>query len=598
MKKVLFLIAASLFGAGLSAQTIVSTTPQNRNAIIEELTGFQCQWCPAGHKVVNELMEANPGRIVGINVHAGVFSTNSPYNTEEGAAYDAQANPDGYPAGTVNRHVFTGNSTSLGRNQFEAASQTIMNMASPVNVAAVGRVDETTREVTLHIEIYYTGNSSVETNYLNVAVLQNNVMGQQSGGAAHYPEMMENGQYRHMHMLRKMLTGTWGTAIPATQGTFIDTTITWTVPQSIGQVPVPSLSDLDFVVFVAEGHQEIITGVKATVITETPVISAFKVYQVADCGLDYQPYVTITNSTERDFNTFYLNYDGEEIGYSKNIPSFQSDTINLPIHTIEVSGQPVQNCVTTKTVSLARCITADSDEETVTVNSASKSITFADFNIYTAEGPFTLKVGYDAYGSECKVSLFNQANCSNVWTEGPWQDIPGFNPNTLQYISQIPDARYSFLNFSPASAGLYIIRALDTYGDGWGWTNNTNVSGLWLSNNNGEVFALPMGYSNGDSFSQLDFYLNVTNDGDGSHVGIEDAEPVVEFSVYPNPATDRLAISGVNGLNEVSVIDVTGRTVMTLGATNSIDVSGLAAGVYVVRIATEQGIGMQKFVKE
>jgi hypothetical protein len=37
---------------------------------------------------------------------------------------------------------------------------------------------------------------------------------------------------------------------------------------------------------------------------------------------------------------------------------------------------------------------------------------------------------------------------------------------------------------------------------------------------------------------------------------------------------------------------------MTLGATNSIDVSGLAAGVYVVRIATEQGIGMQKFVKE
>jgi PTS system fructose-specific IIC component len=104
--------------------------------------------------------------------------------------------------------------------------------------------------------------------------------------------------------------------------------------------------------------------------------------------------------------------------------------------------------------------------------------------------------------------------------------------------------------------------------------------------------------ASGDSFSSLDFYLNVTNDGDGSHVGIEDAEPVVEFSVYPNPATDRLAISGVNGLNEVSVIDVTGRTVMTLGATNSIDVSGLAAGVYVVRIATEQGIGMQKFVKE
>ena len=598
MKKVLFLFAASLLSVGVWAQTIVSTTPQNRNAIIEELTGYQCLWCPAGHKIVNELMESNPGRIIGINVHAGYFSQGSPYNTEEGAAYDSQANPDGYPAGTVNRHVFSGNSTSLGRGQFAAASQTIMNMPSPVNVAAIGRVDETTREVSLHIEIYYTGNSTVGTNYLNVAVLQNNVMGQQSGGAANYPEMMENGQYRHMHMLRKMLTGTWGTAIPATQGTFIDTTITWTVPQSIGQVAVPSLSDLDFVVFVAEGHQEIITGVKATVITDKPVISSFKVYQVDDCSLSYQPYVTITNSTERDFNTFYLNYDGEEIGYAKNIPSFQSDTINLPIYTIAVKGQPVQNCVTTKTVNLDRCVTADSQEETVTVNSDTKSITFADFNIYTAEGPFTLKVGLDAYASESKVSFLNQANCNAIWTEGPWQDISGFNPNNIRYISQIPDARYKFIKFSPATAGLYILRALDTYGDGWGWTNNTNVSGLWLNNSSSEIFALPMGYTNGESFSSLDFYLNVTNSGDGSHVGIADAEPVVEFSVYPNPAANYLTINGVNGLREVSVIDVTGRTVMTLGATNSIDVSSLAAGVYMVRVATEQGVGMQKFVKE
>jgi hypothetical protein len=596
MKKALLLFAATLLSAGAWAQTIVSTQPQNRNVIIEELTGFRCQWCPAGHKIVNDLMEAYPGQITGINVHAGGFSQNSPYNTTYGEAYDTQADPDGYPAGTVNRHVFQDlepGTTALGRQYFEPASLQIMNMPSPVNVAAVGRFNETNRTVELHIEIYYTGNSAVSTNYLNVAVLQNNVMGQQSGGDANYPEMMENGLYRHMHMLREMLTGTWGEPIPATQGTFIDTTIVWTVPQAIGQVPIPDLNDLDFVVFIAEGHQEIITGVKAMIITEKPAVSSFKVYQYQDCGLYYQPYVVVTNTTESDLTNFVFDYNGETITSNKTINSFDRDTINMPLYGIELSGAPVQSCTATKTVSLVSCETLDGSG--IAVNSPAKTITFADFNIYSTDGPFRLKVGIDCYGAEASVALVDQASCTPVWTEGPWSNVSPGNP---QYVSQIPDARYYFYTFSPSTPGLYILRAIDSYGDGWTWTNNTNTSGLWLTNASGEIFSLPMGYTNGEAFSQLDFYLNVTNSGDGSHVDIYDADPVVDFSIYPNPATDRLSISGVETVREVSVLDIAGRTVMTLVNTNSVDVSGLSAGVYMVRIATENGIGVQKFVKE
>ena len=94
MKKVLLSAVAILFAGTMMAQTIVSTTPQNRNAIIEELTGINCVWCPAGHKVVNEILADYPDRVVGINVHAGYFSQGSPYNTTHGTAYDNQANPD------------------------------------------------------------------------------------------------------------------------------------------------------------------------------------------------------------------------------------------------------------------------------------------------------------------------------------------------------------------------------------------------------------------------------------------------------------------------------------------------------------------------
>ena len=495
----------------------------------------------------------------------------------------------------MNRHVFSGNSIALGRGDFEQASTTIMAMSSPVNVAAVGTMDAANRQVTLHIEIYYTANSNVATNYLNVAVLQNNVLGPQTGGAANYPEMMENGQYRHMHMLRDMLTGTWGVAIPATQGTFIDTTIVYNVPQAIGQVEIPDLNDLDFVVFVAEGHKEILTGVKAMIITDAPALSSFKVYQTEDCGLSYQPYVTITNSTENDLTGFNFNYNGTPVTSYKTIESFQTDTINMPIYTIAVTGDAVQNCVTTKTVILEDCEMLDGT--TVPVNSVQKSVTFADFNIYTVAGPMLLDVAVDGYGNECSVALLNQSSCTAEWTwhEDSWTNI---GPQSAQYISQLYDGRHSWLRFNPATPGVYILRILDSYGDGWRWTNNDNPSGVWLSDANGSVISDPWGYTNGPSFSQYDYYLNVTTSGDGSHVDIDDVMSEVNFNVYPNPASDRLNISCNEAIREVSVIDMAGRTVINTRAEQNINVSGLATGVYMVRVVTENGTGIQKFVKE
>jgi hypothetical protein len=596
MKKALFLFAASLLSAGVWAQTIVSTQPQNRNVIIEEFTGVNCQYCPDGHRIVNEIIEANPGRVAGINIHQGYYAQNSPYTTVYGDALAEQTGLQGYPAGTVNRHVFSGNSTALGRNSFAQASDVIMDMESPVNVAVVGRIDEANRQVTLHIEVYYTGNSTVTTNYLNIAVLQNNVMGQQTGGSTWYPEMVENGQYRHMHMLRELLTGQWGQAIPATQGTFIDTTIVYNVPQSIGQVEIPDLNDLDFVVFVAEGHQEILTGVKATIITDAPALSSFKVYQTGDCSLTYQPYVTINNSTESAFTNFVFNYDGGTFTSNKVIPSFQMDTINLPLYTIDVTGSAVQQCAVTKTISLTSCETTEGAG--FTVNSAAKSVTFAEFNIYTVAGPFMARIGVDAYRSEAGVQFIQQGNCQTLWTENNFgSDI---STQGAQRISQLPNATYFNINFSPAEAGLYIFRATDAYGDGWNMTNNSVPSGIWISDGSGNQFVSESwGYSAAPAFSTLDFYLNVTNAGDGNHtVGINDVDGNVAFSIYPNPVTDRLSINCNEAVREISVMDISGRTVMTLSNTNSIDVSGLATGVYMLRVATENGVSVQKFVKE
>lgn len=72
------------------------------------------------------------------------------------------------------------------------------------------------------------------------------------------------------------------------------------------------------------------------------------------------------------------------------------------------------------------------------------------------------------------------------------------------------------------------------------------------------------------------------------------------FAVYPNPANNVLNILPKNGnaINYFSISDLNGRTVASGNLTNnSIDVSSLSQGVYLVTIETEEGKGTSKFVK-
>ncbi len=96
------------------AQLRVSTTSGNKKAIIEEFTGIHCGWCPDGHKIASQLVQANPGNVYSINIHTAAFATPSgtelDFRTTEGTqiAGIPNMNVTGYPTGSVNRHVFPG----------------------------------------------------------------------------------------------------------------------------------------------------------------------------------------------------------------------------------------------------------------------------------------------------------------------------------------------------------------------------------------------------------------------------------------------------------------------------------------------------------
>jgi hypothetical protein len=257
MKKISAFTLMMLFAVLLSAQSLTTNQPLNKNVVLEEYTGIHCTYCPDGHAIAASILANHPGRVTVIAIHQGSFASPSAgepdYRTIFGDPLAAQTGLTGYPSGTVNRHVFAANKTALSRGDWGASSEIILQQPSPVNVGVESSFDAGTRLLTVHVELYYTASSTATSNFINVALLQDHIFGPQTGGGA-------GNNYEHMHMLRHLITGQWGDEVTTTsQGTLIDRTYTYTIPADYNGVPcVPE--DCQVSVFVAEGHQEILSG--------------------------------------------------------------------------------------------------------------------------------------------------------------------------------------------------------------------------------------------------------------------------------------------------------------------------------------------------
>ena len=68
----------------ISAQTIVSTSPENKNAIVEESTAIHCSYCPDGHAILNQMIDQNPDDVFVIKFHEGGYATGEEMKTPSG----------------------------------------------------------------------------------------------------------------------------------------------------------------------------------------------------------------------------------------------------------------------------------------------------------------------------------------------------------------------------------------------------------------------------------------------------------------------------------------------------------------------------------
>lgn len=548
-------IFTKLFLMGLApiaayGQTIVSTAPENRKAILEEFTGIHCVYCPQGHAIAEQILNNNPGNAFAINIHQGGYATpgsgEPDFRTTFGNGIAGQTGLTGYPAGTVNRHNFPGfemgnsGTTAMGRGEWMAAANQIMDLPSYLNMAVEASIDLDSRELTVHVESYYTGDSPQSSNFLNVALLQNNTLGPQTGGN-------QGNNYNHMRRLVHMVTGQWGEEInTTTEGSFVDRTYTYTIPEDYNTIPV-ILSDMELVVFMTETHQEIISGNGAFPsligLEYQNDVALNAIHEISNtCNNVMGPVVEIENNGENPITSATIEYSfnsGEAHTYNwiGNLTSLHTATIQLP--EVAFSLQEVNTLN----------VTINTNDQNTSNNSLNTEFNKAK---ESSSVNVTLQLQTDGQGNQTR------------WT------VKSSDGTTVASAYGYPSNQEQNVDIELPGEDCYSFTLTDT--------GNNGGASLTLKDQDGNVLIESDGNYGGGFTEAFSF----------GTLGIGEQGAVAEAELYPNPSSGIINIKTQNGFDAVYVYDITGKLIKNLAGNSAkqsaIDLSALNSGTYVVKI--------------
>jgi len=578
-----------------AAQVNVGTGVENRNAVIEEWTGIHCGYCPTGHAAVQTAVTNNPGRVVAVNIHSGGYAVpqagEPDYRTPEGTVHDGAFSISGYPSSTLNRRTIGGSQTYHPANSNSGDKvPAILAEASEVNMYMDATLDIVTRVLTVNVEYYYRVGAPNPTNYMNVAILQNNVHGPQSDysmpGNTYNPAAWINPgvTYNHMHMFRGFMTGQWGQAINSTTaGSTAIMTYTQTLPATINGVAL-DLAEIEIAAYIGNGYQSagnILTGltVQPTLTgftaTDEVIFASASMDDILSCDLTSQslsPVVSIQNWGSNPMSSATIaynvnggtsqNYNFSDAGNPIAPGATRMITLN-PISFVPVAGNNTLNVTVSNPNGVADNTADNAGSTTFSATLATESQTMT----------VTLNLVTDRYGSETTWNVKNSGG-TTIASGGPYGPDLAANGTT----TQAPVA----INLSPNDC--YTFTIMDAYGDGINGGYGAGSFNIKDGNNTTLV--------SGGAFGSEDLGLFKS-----PLAGLIE-NSISEVSIYPNPATSVLNVSFASeGDATVTMTDLQGRVVaIENGSEVAFNVANLAKGSYIVSITSAGSVYTQNVV--
>ncbi len=198
-----------------SAATSELVADQQRQVLIEEFTGVRCVNCPAGSKVIKDLLEIYGERLVVVSIHAGFFAnpyeeSSYDFRTDEGdGLIDLVGRPVGYPSAVINRKLFDGEfDLQLGKNLWPGFIENEMEETPKVKIHISKSYVPADLRLDLEVTIFPQQDFENDDLRLTALLVENDVADVQLTPDGIRP------QYVHQHVLRAAITNYDGNPLP------------------------------------------------------------------------------------------------------------------------------------------------------------------------------------------------------------------------------------------------------------------------------------------------------------------------------------------------------------------------------------------------
>lgn len=210
--------------------TFTPNTNTDRNVLVEDYTGHQCNFCPPAAEEAENIKNNNPGRVVVLSVHAGPNGTGTLqavepvhyptifYNavTEELGQYFGADWPGslftGNPFGAISRRD-NGNGTPMEGPQTwsNSASSILSTNDLKVNIQAASNYYPSTKGLFLHTEVEVLDQSLTNELRIVAYLVEDSLIAPQK-----LPDLSTEEDYVHHNILRAAIDGyTFGQELDA-----------------------------------------------------------------------------------------------------------------------------------------------------------------------------------------------------------------------------------------------------------------------------------------------------------------------------------------------------------------------------------------------
>ncbi|MCT4663903.1 MAG: Omp28-related outer membrane protein [Flavobacteriales bacterium] len=568
------LLSFTVLSLGISAsnaQTLVSTTVQKKNVLIEKFTSITCGACPGGSAEIESIIQAKGAdRVSAYYFYGKADGPDDDFNMEDEnnaiVGFSKTTSSYGTPSANISRNLFPDYAEDagdymIGKSSWVKAVDTLLTQFAYVNIGAKIRYDVEYKKFLVDVELYYTGTPANDQK-LSIAVVQNDVIGKQAG---------KGDDYNHKHIFKGYITnGVFGESLGnPTVGDLITKTYTWDIPDLIGKTQVIP-EDLQIVAFVSSGSSNVENVVTAN---PEPFVhyarnAVAKDKRSAICDEKISTVITLENMGNSPLTKVKFqakaNSQVQEYTWTGNLATF--GTVDIPMPTFAYTTQ-ANNKLEVKII--------DVNDQGLDEKLADDSYTLEfEEPLLDIHSFHTIELKLDGFGHHISWKLIDQYG--DIHASGN-----GYTSNSTELIRENykldKDLCYRFIIEDEKGNGL----SGGILGD-----RDFNPGYIKLIDGAGNILI----EENGNFGASKDIFFNINTNS----IGLEETNTLA-FDVFPNPSNGLINIKLQNSISEtvsIRMMDNIGRIVYqgnhhTDNGLISINKENLANGIYTLEVMNE-----------